>query len=379
MHSVDSAQDAAAIAKSDLDKSRDSSIYARLLDNIGLAFDTIAVEFLDHLPSTITVAAIVILLAMAQVLALVVLWALGLAQFHWATVISVAVMSLMVGVPVVGFGQMQYRRARRAYFGAEQLTRKLIVARDEALRATEEKSRFLASMSHELRTPLNAIIGFSEIIKDQALGPLNLARHVEYASHIHNSGRHLLSLINDVLDLSKIESGKSHIDTNGDVDLTQAITDCCQTVAIIAAKKNIKLSAEMSSGALCVQANGRMIRQVLLNLTSNAVKFSSENAEVVVRMRLDPTHGAVIEVSDTGIGMTAAETRIALQPFGQIDSRRSRECEGTGLGLPLARAMVELHGGRLEIKSVPGEGTTVSFNIPAARVIAATAQALRAA
>lgn len=379
MHSVDSAQDAAAIAKSDLDKSRDSSIYARLLDNIGLAFDTIAVEFLDHLPSTITVAAIVILLAMAQVLALVVLWALGLAQFHWATVISVAVMSLMVGVPVVGFGQMQYRRARRAYFGAEQLTRKLIVARDEALRATEEKSRFLASMSHELRTPLNAIIGFSEIIKDQALGPLNLARHVEYASHIHNSGRHLLSLINDVLDLSKIESGKSHIDTNGDVDLTQAITDCCQTVGIIAAKKNIKLSAEMSSGALCVQANGRMIRQVLLNLTSNAVKFSSENAEVVVRMRLDPTHGAVIEVSDTGIGMTAAETRIALQPFGQIDSRRSRECEGTGLGLPLARAMVELHGGRLEIKSVPGEGTTVSFNIPAARVIAATAQALRAA
>lgn len=379
MHSVDSAQDAAAIAKSDLDKSRDSSIYARLLDNIGLAFDTIAVEFLDHLPSTITVAAIVILLAMAQVLALVVLWALGLAEFHWATVISVAVMSLMVGVPVVGFGQMQYRRARRAYFGAEQLTRKLIVARDEALRATEEKSRFLASMSHELRTPLNAIIGFSEIIKDQALGPLNLARHVEYASHIHNSGRHLLSLINDVLDLSKIESGKSHIDTNGDVDLTQAITDCCQTVGIIAAKKNIKLSAEMSSGALCVQANGRMIRQVLLNLTSNAVKFSSENAEVVVRMRLDPTHGAVIEVSDTGIGMTAAETRIALQPFGQIDSRRSRECEGTGLGLPLARAMVELHGGRLEIKSVPGEGTTVSFNIPAARVIAATAQALRAA
>jgi PAS domain S-box-containing protein len=245
-----------------------------------------------------------------------------------------------------------------------QKEEELIKARGLAEAANRAKSQFLASMSHELRTPLNAIIGFAEIIKDQAVGPMGLQTYIEYAGHIYKSGAHLLSLINDVLDLSKIESGNAHIVTDADVNLTLMINDCCQTVGVMAKKCGVILNADISSEAVCVRADGRMIRQILINLMSNAVKFTPEKGAVTVRMRHDPVDGAIIEVSDTGIGMTATEAKVALEPFGQINSHHSRQHKGTGLGLPLALSMIELHGGRLQIKSIRHEGTTVSFNIP---------------
>jgi signal transduction histidine kinase len=344
-------------------------VLGRLLATVTLLFDKIAIEFLDELPNAITIITIVTLLVIAESFVAVVLWTFNLTSDLWAIVTAVALTAFFTGMPIVGFGQMQYRRARSEFFAARQLTTELILARDEALRATEEKSHFLATASHELRTPLNAIIGFSEIIKDQTLGAMGLPKYVEYARHINQSGAHLLSIINDLLDLSRVESGRSQLIADDNVDLTLAINDCCETVGIVAEKNGVMLNADASFEAICVRADSRMIRQILLNLISNAVKFTPEKGTVTVRARLNPTIGAVIEVADTGIGMTAEEAKIAIKPFGQIQSHHSRKHVGTGLGLPLALAMVELHGGSLHINSVPHEGTTISFTIPKERIV----------
>ncbi len=346
-----------------------ASLFTALFERAGHVLDMIAVEFLDRLPNAVTIAGIVILIALAHVAANVVLWALDIAKPQWQQIAATMVASFIVGIPVVSFGQLQYRKARSAYLSTKQLTEELVLARDEAQKASEHKSRFLASMSHELRTPLNAIIGFSEILKNQVFGTMTIPRYVEYANDIHSSGHHLLSLINDVLDLAKIDAGQTHVSADGELDLLRAISDSCHVIGVIAAKNRVELTATLPSTVVRACVNERMIRQILLNLLSNAVKFTPEDGKVTVGLRLEPATGAVVEVVDTGIGMTAEETNIAVQPFGQIDSYHSRKHQGTGLGLPLAKAMVELHGGRLTIESVRGQGTTVSFNIPMTRIV----------
>jgi PAS domain S-box-containing protein len=239
------------------------------------------------------------------------------------------------------------------------------VAAEEASRV---KSEFLANMSHELRTPLNAIIGFSEMLEQQAFGPLGDARNNEYIGDILHSGRHLLAIVNDILDLAKIEAGHMELRFE-EVDPIDIAESCKRLVAAQAEAAEVTLALDVDDAPL-LRADPKRIRQVLLNLLSNAVKFTPAGGTVSLTIREEGAQRggpsmAVITVADTGIGMSEDEVKIALQPFGQVDSSRARRHEGTGLGLPLARRLVELHDGAFDIASVPGEGTTATLRLPA--------------
>jgi signal transduction histidine kinase len=233
--------------------------------------------------------------------------------------------------------------------------------------ASAAKSAFLAAMSHELRTPLNAVIGFSELMLSEALGPIGQPRYKEYISDIHNSGAHLLSLINDILDLSRMEAGKAEI--GAEFVSIANIADLVRTMVEVQARRGlVALTVEIEAGLPDVRGDERRLKQVLLNLLANAVKFTPLGGEVRLSAHRNKD-GILIEVADTGIGMEEADIPKALEPFGQVDNRLSRRYEGTGLGLPLAKQLVELHGGSLTIASRINQGTMVSVQLPNARVI----------
>ena len=236
--------------------------------------------------------------------------------------------------------------------------------------ASKAKSDFLANVSHELRTPLNAIIGFSELIRDAVVGPLD-ARYREYGGDINDSGRHLQNIINDILDISKIERGRLEL-RDEIVSIGEMLESCRRIVEAMAATAGVSLSVEAPGNLPLVHADQLRLRQVLLNLMSNAVKFTPSGGRVSVSA-VTATGGAVIVVKDTGIGMKEEDIAIALQPFRQIDGALSRRFGGTGLGLPLAKALVELHGGHLDLESAPGAGTTVRIQLPAERLVNAAA------
>ncbi|HUN45321.1 MAG TPA: PAS-domain containing protein [Stellaceae bacterium] len=240
-------------------------------------------------------------------------------------------------------------------------------ARDEAELASRSKTEFLANMSHELRTPLNAVIGFSDVLIGEIFGPLGDARYRDYAHDIRDSGNHLLNLINDVLDVAKIEFGRIEL-SEEEVPLGEVIGSCVRLMRERADAAGVGLTAEVPADLPTLRADVRRMKQVLLNLLSNAVKFTPSGGEVTVAASVDEG-GLVLSVKDTGIGMAAEDLAIALQPFGQIDSRLARKYQGTGLGLPLTKAMVELHGGRLELISASGQGTTARVHLPADRVL----------
>jgi nitrogen-specific signal transduction histidine kinase len=239
-------------------------------------------------------------------------------------------------------------------------------ARDEAELASRSKTEFLANMSHELRTPLNAIIGFADILMGQIFGALGDARYVDYARDIRDSGLHLLNLINDVLDVSKVEFGKVEL-TEEIVDVVATIHSCVRLMRDRADSAGLKLVAEVPPRLPAIQGDSRRLKQILLNLLSNAVKFTPSGGRVTIAAS-DRPDGFRMSVADTGIGIAAADLDKALRPFGQIDSRLARKYQGTGLGLPLARSMAELHGGRLELFSAPGQGTTATIWLPPSRV-----------
>ena len=244
----------------------------------------------------------------------------------------------------------------------------------EAEAANRAKTEFLANMSHELRTPLNAIIGFSEIIERATLGPVANPRYVEYAGDIHSSARHLLAIINDILDLSKVEAGKMPLEDH-EVAPAELIEASLGLIRGHAEEKGIALAAEVPTSRPRLRADERRLRQVLLNLLSNAVKFTPEGGRIAVTVSERP-EGLAITVADTGIGMAPADIPKALSPFGQVDGSLARRYEGTGLGLPLTKALIELHAGSLAIASTPGRGTTVTVVLPPERVLAtATAAA----
>jgi len=245
----------------------------------------------------------------------------------------------------------------------KQREAELMASRDAAELANRTKSEFLANMSHELRTPLNAIIGFSEIIRDELLAPLPDPRYREYACDIHRSGTHLLEIINDILDLSKIEAGRLEICAEP-VAIAGILEQCRRFVADRADQAGVALTVKAEPEEFEVTADRRLLKQIVLNLLSNAIKFTPAGGRADLLARSCEGGGLRLSVSDTGIGMSEAEIAQALTPFGQADRSINRRHEGTGLGLPLVAAFAEAHGGRLEIESTPGAGSCVTVVIP---------------
>ena len=248
------------------------------------------------------------------------------------------------------------------------MTEKLAWALDNAERANEAKSHFLANMSHELRTPLNAIIGFSDILKNERFGAIGEPRYREYAADINDSGIHLLGIINDILDLAKIESGNATTLSETEFELGAVLESAEHMVRLLAERGGVDLVVERPERDIRLVGVERMVRQILVNILSNAVKFTESGGTVYLATSLRNNGSLTISVSDTGIGMTPDEIKIALTPFGQTDSAISRKYQGTGLGLPLAKAMMELHEGRLLVRSAQGKGTSIFLVFPASRV-----------
>lgn len=253
---------------------------------------------------------------------------------------------------------------RHAEFG-------LVQAKEQADFANRSKSEFLANMSHELRTPLNAIIGFAEIIKDQLFGPVGQAQYVEYAQDIYDSGALLLSLINDILDMSKIEAGKRAL-AEGVLDVDDVVHSVVRLVAGRAKLGKLHLNLKVPKDMPSLRAEERAIKQVLTNLLTNAIKFTPEGGHVDLSVYMDDFQRMCIRVQDSGIGIAPEDIPVALAPFGQIESALSRKNQGTGLGLPLTKALVELHGGVLDLQSKLGTGTVITLIFPAERVVAKT-------
>jgi signal transduction histidine kinase len=222
-------------------------------------------------------------------------------------------------------------------------------------------------MSHELRTPLNAIIGFSEVMREQMFGPIGNRRYASYIDDINASGLHLLGIVNDVLDLSKLEAHSMRL-AQETVDPTALARDCVKIVQPQAEAARVRLIIEGADDSLRIGGDALRLKQILLNLLSNAVKFSYPGGEVILTQRPDADGGLVIGVRDNGIGMNPAGIATALQPFGQVENSWTRRHAGTGLGLPLAKWLVELHDGRLTIDSAPGKGTLVKIVLPPARI-----------
>ena len=245
---------------------------------------------------------------------------------------------------------------------ANARSRELERAREDAVAASGAKSRFLANMSHELRTPLNAIIGFSDIMRSGVFGPLGSERYAEYAADIHESGEHLLGVINDILDLSKVEAGKLEPKLEC-LDLAAALRAALRPFETEIRAAGLRLECSAPQGLPATLADPKMLRQIVFNLVSNAIKFTGAGGEISVRAAAGPG-AACITVRDTGIGMDPADIPLVLEPFGQIDNGLDRRYEGTGLGLPLTRALVLAHGGEFSIESRKGEGTAVIFTLP---------------
>ncbi len=239
--------------------------------------------------------------------------------------------------------------------------------RHEAAKAeSEAKSRFLARMSHEMRSPLNAILGFAEIIRDGTLGEMGRHKRAEYAGHIHCAGLHLLGVINDVLDLSKIEAGKMELDLEA-VDLAALCEECLALMGPEASRREVALSLRRSEAPLPpALADRQRCRQILINLLSNALKFTRAGGQAWIELDRDREGRIALIVADSGIGMSPAEMAIALEPFGQVPGASVSEGGGTGLGLPIVCSLVEAQGGQFRIASHPGRGTRVTLAFPAA-------------
>ena len=249
-----------------------------------------------------------------------------------------------------------------------EMSRQLEIAAEQAHQANRAKSSFLANMSHELRTPLNAIMGFSEVMKDQHMGLVNNPRYLSYAKDIHTSGRYLLGIINNTLDLSKIEAGKMSLESAEEFEFAPTVTASLGIIENLGSRFDVEVIYSLPRDRVRLVAVERMVRQILINLVGNAIKFTPAGGRVCVTGRMLPEGGYEMTVHDSGVGMSAEDIQVALTPFSQIANMMGAKHAGTGLGLPLAKAMMELHGGSLAILSAPHKGTAVLLTFPAQRV-----------
>jgi signal transduction histidine kinase len=245
--------------------------------------------------------------------------------------------------------------------------RELIEARRAAEQASAQKSDFLAKISHEIRTPLNAIIGFAEVMLEERFGPVGNERYKDYLRDIHSSGGHVISLVNDLLDLAKIEAGRLEL-SFASVDVNNVVASCVSLLQPQAQRGRIVLRTSLAQKLPAIVADERSLRQVALNLLSNAVKFTDPGGQVIVSTALTERGEVALRVRDTGVGMAEAEIKAAMEPFRQLAT--SRRTGGTGLGLPLTKALIEANRGSFAITSAKGEGTLVEVLFPPTRVLA---------
>jgi signal transduction histidine kinase len=257
-------------------------------------------------------------------------------------------------------------RASRAFEELRRNQERLIAAKEAAEAANRAKSEFLANMSHELRTPLNAIIGFSGMMRDRMFGPLD-DKYAEYAGIIGDSGRHLLAIISDILDLSKADADRMML-AEERVEIEDVVELGSKIVEDMARRARIQFVSEIEEKLPPVIGDPAKLTQILVNLLSNAVKFTPPGGQVRLRVGQRAHRGITFQVEDTGVGMSPDQIPIALAPFGQISNSLTRKHDGVGLGLPLTKRLVELHGGTMELDSEPGKGTTASVHLPEARV-----------
>jgi signal transduction histidine kinase len=245
----------------------------------------------------------------------------------------------------------------------------LHAAKEEAEVANRAKTEFLANVTHELRTPLNAVIGLSELMNEAMFGPLGHPKYTEYAKDITESGRHLLELIEDILDLSRIEVGKLKI-YEEQIDVVKVVSACMMILRSRAEAGGVEIQTLLPEALPPLMADARKLKQILLNILSNAIKFTPAGGTVTLQAYVEKDGGFVFMVRDTGIGIACEHLSTVMAPFGQVDSSLSRKYQGTGLGLPLTKALVELHGGRMELVSVVDVGTEVTIRFPKSRVVA---------
>jgi signal transduction histidine kinase len=293
--------------------------------------------------------------------------------------IAAAVAISAMFAAVVAFLGHQIKLQVRTEAALRRHEQELIASRNDAHLANRAKSEFLANMSHELRTPLNAIIGFSEFMASGALGPVGSPRYLEYARDINNSGRHLLDMISDILDMSKIEAGQYELAPQ-DVDLATIAAFCVKLVAGRAEAGHLTIANQIGADIPALRADQRALRQIVLNLLSNAVKFTPPGGTVTVSAVAEGEAVRIV-VADTGMGISPADLAHIAEPFRQAGEVLNRPQDGTGLGLAITKRLVEMHGGRLEIQSAVGQGTTVSIILPiapAASTATAVAVAARA-
>ena len=258
-----------------------------------------------------------------------------------------------------------YLRDRRPWIEREETMQR---AKLQAETERNSARQFLAQMTHELRTPLNAVIGFSEIMVNQLFGPLD-GRYRDYAEDIMQSGRHLLGIINDILDLSKIEAGEMVLDER-QVDIARVVHSSIRILSERAAVGQVKIQVDPACIFPLVVGDETKLKQLFLNLLSNAVKFTPSGGRVQVRSEIDSRGWLAISVIDTGIGMSVADSKIAMMPFKQLHAKTEHDDRGTGLGLTISQAIAALHNGTLELESEVGKGTRVTLKLPADRLMA---------
>ena len=284
------------------------------------------------------------------------------------TILNVSLVITVIAAPIIFYARVVITQLQKNRARLDEMSRHLAITAQQAKDANKAKSTFLANMSHELRTPLNAIMGFSEVMKEQHLGPVKNTRYLGYAADIHTSGRYLLGIINDILDLSKIEAGKMSLENAEEFALRHSLEGSLAMVADLGKKYGVQVIGALPPESVRLVAVDRMIRQIMINLVSNAIKFTPEGGHVRVSGAALAGGGYAVTVEDSGIGMTDAEIVEALTPFGQVENKMTATHNGTGLGLPLAKAMLELHDGTLAISSMPGHGTRIVLHFPASRI-----------
>jgi len=281
----------------------------------------------------------------------------------------------------IGASYLQELKARRIFIRDEGLriaSQQSDQLRVKAETASKAKSEFLAVMSHELRTPLNAILGFTEVMKLRLFGAIGSERYGSYIEDIHHSAKHLLNIVTDILDLSKAEVGKLSLE-EGETNVCDTLDECLRLLREWAGEKGVRMSLDLSRvEALIIYGDARLIKQVVLNLLSNAIKFTPAGGSVSVAPEIAEDGRLLIAFKDTGIGIAESDLDAVLEPFVQVESAFARKHGGTGLGLPLAKKIMELHGGGIVLRSTLGAGTTVTLSFPAKRVMRAAEERPRA-